>query len=504
MKTKNLAKENIYLRIQSRGIVYSVAMGVLDEKLTIKIPLKDIPQGIVEVTLFNQNCEPIAERLMYVNPQKKLNIKAILDKSDYLKREKVSLNIKVTDQDNKPVVAHLGVSVFDQLYQNKLDSKNIMTHYYLSTELKGKIYDPEYYFNEKHTDRHEALDLLVLTQGWRRYVWNENNLKERNAHFQKFLTDSIVGHLGLENPNKKTAELTPKIVMIFTADFVNGKDVFTTDSNGIFSINSNHLKLGERGYLYIKPMTAEKPKQIINIKDNSFANINSTRKEVTINYPFSKLQDKTVKDIRETWMQINDIQKLDEVVISTKNKKVFRDKYLGTLDSLARLDSGSSDFVCLAGTRPILNCFMQNHHDGKTRSPVNGETVAVLLGKNKEILGSDYPHQAYFGAKEIIYSDSSQNLTEEQLLKKFNLKMMKGYYGKREFYQAIYDEVTITDPLPDYRNTLFWKSDVITNEQGEASIEFYCSDVNTVFKGIIEGVSGDGLLGIENFEFKVK
>lgn len=503
-KNSNTINENIYLRLQSRGVVYNVAMGTLKEKLIIKIPLKDIPQGIAEVTLFNENIEPIAERLIYVNQQKKLNVNVELDKSEYQKREKVNLKIKVTNQDNQAVIAHLGISVFDQLYRNKLNSRNILTHYYLSTQLNGKIYDPGYYFNKENIDRHEVLDLLLLTQGWRRYVWNESNLREHNSLFKTLLSESPVGHLRLENPNKKVAELDPKIVMIFTSDALKGKDLLAADSMGIFSINSDHLKMAEGGYLYLKPMTPEKPKYLINIKDDAFGVINSSRKEINTNYSLPKLQKQPIDDTKETKIQLNNIQKLDEIIIATKNEKVFRDKYLGNLDSLSRLNSGNSDFICLAGTRPILNCFMQNHHEGKTRTPVDGEKVAVLLGKNNEILGSDYPQQVYFGTKEIIYKDANQNLTEEQLLKKFNLKMMKGYYGKREFYQAVYDAITAEDPFPDYRNTLFWKPDIITNEQGEASIEFYCSDINTVCTGTIEGVSGDGLLGTENFEFKVR
>lgn len=89
-------------------------------------------------------------------------------------------------------------------------------------------------------------------------------------------------------------------------------------------------------------------------------------------------------------------------------------------------------------------------------------------------------------------------------MKKFNQKMLKGYYGKREFYHAVYDQVTISDPFPDYRNTLFWKPDVITDQNGEATIDFYCSDINSSFLGNIEGVSGTGLLGMENFKFRVR
>jgi hypothetical protein len=86
----------------------------------------------------------------------------------------------------------------------------------------------------------------------------------------------------------------------------------------------------------------------------------------------------------------------------------------------------------------------------------------------------------------------------------FNVVMIEGYYGKKVFYEAVYDEVTITDSLADFRNTLFWKSDIITNEQGEANVDFFCSDINSLFMGNIEGVSGNGLLGADNFEFKVR
>ncbi|MCP2028552.1 hypothetical protein L1276_003722 [Flavobacterium sp. HSC-32F16] len=498
-------KKNVFLRVQSRGTVYSVAIGILEDELTIKIPLKELPQGISEVTLFNENVEPIAERLIYVNQQKKLNIEGVIDKNEYQKREKATLKIKVTDENRNPVIAHLGVSVVDQLYINKTDSRNIMTHYYLSSELNGQIYDPGYYFNKNNANRESALDLLLLTQGWRRYVWNENNLKEHNALFKTILSDSISGNLGLENPNKKSPEEISKIVMVFTSNPSKGQDVFTANPNGSFAITSNHLKMGEGQNLFIKPMTAEKPKYIIKLKDNSFDVINSSRKQLNSNFPLEKIVKENFDDTSKIVMRLNHLQKLDEVVVGDKNKKVFRNKYLGTLDSLSRLNSRNSDFVCLEGgpSRPILNCFMNNHHEGKTRAPKNGEKVVVLLGKNREILGTDYPHQNYYGTREIIYKSPDQDLTEEQLLQKFNLKMIKGYYGKREFYEAVYDKVTINDPFPDYRNTLFWKPDVVTNEQGEAVIDFYCSDINTVFLGQIEAVNGTGLLGMENFKLKV-
>ena len=57
--------------------------------------------------------------------------------------------------------------------------------------------------------------------------------------------------------------------------------------------------------------------------------------------------------------------------------------------------------------------------------------------------------------------------------------------------------------IPDYRNTLPWATNVLTDRNGEAQLELFCSDIYTGFVGIIEGVSGEGMLGSEEFEFKV-
>src|SRR5690606_20235802 len=99
----------------------------------INMPLNDVPQGIAEVTLFNEDLMPIAERLVYIKQDQQLRIKTILNKSEYHTREKVTLKIKATDEYEQSVIAHLGLSIYDGIYQNNLDTKNSLTHYQLST-----------------------------------------------------------------------------------------------------------------------------------------------------------------------------------------------------------------------------------------------------------------------------------------------------------------------------------------------------------------------------------
>jgi hypothetical protein len=58
--------------------------------------------------------------------------------------------------------------------------------------------------------------------------------------------------------------------------------------------------------------------------------------------------------------------------------------------------------------------------------------------------------------------------------------------------------------LPDFRNTLLWEPSVITDDKGEATLTFFCSDIYTDFIGRIEGVGGDGLLDSQYFKFTVR
>ncbi|MFA9195391.1 hypothetical protein AAGV33_13335 [Flavobacterium sp. FBOR7N2.3] len=490
--------EKVFLRLQLRGVVYSIATGMLKKELTIKIPLKEVPQGIAEVTLFNENALPIAERLVFVKQDQKLNIQTKLNKSEFITRDKANLKIKVTDENGQAVVAHLGLSVYDAIYQNKQDAKNIQSHYLLSTQLKGNIYNPAYYFDEKNKDRKEALDLVLLTQGWRNYVWNENNLKEKSL-ISPVVFDEIKGKVQLVKPDKKAADSTPKAMILFAADENREQELMMTDAAGFFTIGSKNLKIGEGGYTYMKLMTPEKPKYQISIKDNSFEVINNERKNKTIIYPFPEIEKINPKEI-SPFIGRESINKLKEVVITSKKKgQVFRDKYIGKLDSLYRIQSPTVDFFCPLTN--YLNCprCKDGCHSSDRLKPVEG---GVYINTSRYVWIVQCHSYLNDDRNEVVYH--YPNLTEAELLAFFNMTMLEGYYGKKVFYEAVYDEVTSMDSTPDYRNTLFWKSDIITDEKGEAVVDFFCSDINSLFIGNLEGVSGTGLLGTENFEFRVR
>ena len=260
---------------QMRGMVCCVAKGMLKDRLKIKMPLAEFPyQGIVEFTLFDNAMKPVAERLVYVHPEKKLHIRIVPEKESYALREKAALHIKVTDDKNRPVKVNLGISVFDKAYSNPVDPVNILTHCYLSSQIRGAVHRPSYYFDEKNKDRVQAMDLLLLTQGWRRYIWEFNGPVYQG---EAFLSDDISG-VQVTGGRKKSREKQgdKQLVQVTGAE---GNSAFLwTDSVGHFTIDTNRMKELRGGYIYLKPMLSKEFKPELEIVDY-FPVIDSVRRK---------------------------------------------------------------------------------------------------------------------------------------------------------------------------------------------------------------------------------
>ncbi|WP_278704720.1 hypothetical protein [Parabacteroides goldsteinii] len=504
-QTEGSPAQDVCLVGQVRGMICCVAKGVLKDRLKIKMPLSEFfYQGIAEFTLFNGDMQPVAERLVYVHPEKKLQINIEPDKKTYVLREKATLKIKVTDGNGVPVKTNLGLSVFDKAYINSADPVNILTHCYLSSQIRGKIHNPLYYFDEKNSDRKEALDLLLLTQGWRRYVWNA---AEPDYQGGPFLTDEINGIQTLQSKKKdKQNEGAEQLIQIFGAE---GNSQFIwTDSTGHFMIDTDKMKALQGGYVYLKPMLSKEFKPTLELVDY-FPLIDSIKKNRPHHYPIAELSYHKKEQILDLPVISSDSTiLLNEVTITAKGHKPFRDKMMGRLDSLAQVNLGP--WVCKHGWLENYKEGYTHHHDPRYCPCVvdDGEPrTAPVIGKQYIIMKAEYYTCGAKGGwcfkpldrQTITYQGVLY--TEEELLRMNNLWRTKGYYASREFYQP--DEVDMSLSTPDARNTLLWQPSVITDEKGEATVSFYCSDINTGFVGIAEGVDGMGLLGTGKCEFRV-
>lgn len=306
----------------------------------------------------------------------------------------------------------------------------------------------------------------------------------------------------------------------FLADGVRGKDLaerlqfiqaFTplsdtclvmTDSLGRFEIDPLVMEK-KQGNIYLKPLI-KKTKAKLAI-ENPFDSIDyyqrGRQRYLPQNYFYEV--DNSEHDVIDGFGTVM----LKDIYVTAKRQSPYRDKVMGSLDSLAILASGEWVCNCKAdGTNGYLNDYHgYSHHpegyyppkpDLKRRLPKRGEIYRLIKyepgGPNgKWLLKMDPYNIVYHGPQ----------YTEDDLLKMYGLSKAQGYYPRREFYEP--DPTEFSTPMPDPRNTLQWNPAVLTDENGKAEISFTTSDVNNEFVGIVEAVDGTGLLGYHTFTFRV-
>lgn len=129
--------------------------------------------GVARVTLFDQNLNPLAERLVFRNRRQRLDVKVETDKKSYVPRGQVALNITTKDSSGKAVPAELTLAVVDDTVISFADDKSahLLSRLLLETELPGKIEEPNFYTDLTEEKSALALDMLMGTRGYRRFEW---------------------------------------------------------------------------------------------------------------------------------------------------------------------------------------------------------------------------------------------------------------------------------------------------------------------------------------------
>lgn len=146
-----------------------------NDKAYISISKEKLLSGVQQITLFTDKGKILAERMLFVrndNMPNNINIAINSDKKSYKPFEKIKIETKVTDTAGNPVETFMSLAVRDGDIDNGSNySDNICTDLLLSSDLKGYIANPDYYFESDDEKHNKALDLLMMVQGWRRYEW---------------------------------------------------------------------------------------------------------------------------------------------------------------------------------------------------------------------------------------------------------------------------------------------------------------------------------------------
>lgn len=539
-----------------RGQLIFMAKGNETQKsFGLSIPQNKIPDdGIVQITLMNAKGEPLCERLVFNNQNKQINLKIIPDKANYKIREKVTANLEATDGEGKPVEGNFSVAVTDasQVIAEP-HQENLLSYLLLSSDvsnlsgadyysaLRGNIEQPAYYFDKENTEANRHLDILMMTQGWRRFLWRD--LMANNDPSMNYLLETGLEVTGKAlKPNGKIADNVTLTLVLKNDKKIPQFLTTTTDS------------LGRYGF-YILDFFDSTQVLVQGVKKNGGKNL-----EVTINPPKPAQKVRIVKtpynplefdaqDLADFLKKANDAlelekklklnkdQMLQEVVVNAKKyDEPDARKIYGKSNNSIKVDN----IIC-AGATSVFQ-IIQGRIAGVQVSPNGSGGYSVIIRGVSTIMGSTEPLylldgmpvdadalisispcdvdniDILKGAEAAIFGSRSSNGVIAILTKRggnnydyskdpvsgVTIQKRMGYNFAREFYAPKY-EVAIPDHVrPDFRSTLHWQPNVRTNESGKATITYWNTDAKAKMRIVAEGVSTQGFVGVAKVEYEVK
>ena len=170
-----LEKETPFLLVgHTRGIPYFAKKGTLyNNSGQIEIDKSSFPSGIGTFTLFIDE-KPYAERLVYIDNNDQIDINVNLSKDQFKSGEKVDLKVKATHPDGTPAIGSFAISaseVLPNFQSNHLN--NIQNYLLLSSDIHGQLPKNTDYIDPKNPNKQLFTDLLLMTNGWRRFSWDD-------------------------------------------------------------------------------------------------------------------------------------------------------------------------------------------------------------------------------------------------------------------------------------------------------------------------------------------
>jgi alpha-2-macroglobulin-like protein len=171
---RNPGPAHLLLRFKD-SIVWQQKLQLAAGNTALKLPIESLPIGVAQVIVEDEQQQPFAERLVFLNPHRQAYLRIKTQKEDYLPLGEVKIDIEAKDETGKPLDGIFSLAVVDDLHWTNADDKqdNILSRLLLSAELRGKIDEPFFYFKPNEPKAALALDLVMLTHGWRKFSWKE-------------------------------------------------------------------------------------------------------------------------------------------------------------------------------------------------------------------------------------------------------------------------------------------------------------------------------------------
>ena len=527
-----------YLILQNNGVItYAAKMRLNSQVTSASVPTGKFPAGVYQISLLTAAGEALTERLAFVYRPNELKINLKTDKQTYGVRQKVSATVNV-QKDNLPAEGNFSVSVIDEtrVPSNESDETTILSSLLLSSELRGYVEKPNYYFTQFDEKKLADLDLLLLTQGYRGYTYKEiiNNtvpklflLPEQGIAISGTLRYNngmpvSKGNIRLIIPDKSFGvSAVTSADGRFRFENVNFTDSSKITISAVNNVNSKNMVITMDGTPFpTVNANVNMPEEVLNIDSTLNTYLQHSKRE---HFDGRLIQEVVIKskvvEKKSSHMDYSALSGLSMMANSQVSSERFK---------------GCNNFLqCLQGSAMGLT-FMNNEFY-ITRDYNQGKQVPVQIyvrdmPVDVNFLNSINPMEVE--SVEIFYNDGVSginrrtqtngvvvvNMRAEPKGTKMSLSQLKelfpdrntltykpqGYVKVKQFYTPKYTVAASSLNKPDLRTTIYWNPALITDKNGNTVFEFFNGDLKGTYKAVIEGIDKDGRLGRAVIRYTVK
>ena len=503
------------------------------QNITAKFPKTKLPAGIIQITLFSPENRPVCERLIFVHQHdSEIKTEITAGKKVYARKEKVQLNFKTTLND-QPVQGSFSVVVTNAtaIKPDSLNESNIFTSLLLTSDLSGYVEKPNYYFLSKDKKTLEDLDNLLLTQGWRRFLWKEiidNSIAK--IRYQPEKTLQISGKV-----LTKGGKVIPKSRITLINSSGGGLSIDTlTDEAGGF--NFDNLSFSDSTKFIVQAVT-DKNKRNLEIKLDVAGNQVISRNkntgdlEINVNETIASYlqQSESFFDqmLRNGMLQKSTL--LKEINITAKKNPARNSSNLNgpgnadlvivadqlqTCQTITQcLERGGLAGLLIKDGLPYISRFgntnpMQLFLDGinidsatfLNINPADIQAIEILKDLSKTAI---YGRSASESGVIIL---TTKRAGDANFVPKNTPGMVvvepKGYSLIKEFYSPNY-EVEGAANIDDHRSTIYWNPNIVTSKNGTANITFFNANEPGLYRIVVEGMDLRGNLSHATYEYSV-
>ncbi len=470
------------------------------------------PAGITHFLLIDGNRNIHSERLVFSLPQQSLaKASVIFDKNSYNKRDKIDMDIALSDFTGSPLKGNFSISVTDMKDVQQDTTSNIVSSMLLTSELKGYIESPLSYLNDNKNSSF-LLDLLMMTQGWRRYnipeIIKGNNTN--SLRYEPELGEKISGKVN----GYFSALKGGKISLLAVKDSLIGTEMAEVDGKGKFFFDKLDYPNGSH---FIVQAQNKKGSSKVFIELDSLKSYPQPRLFSLPPFEEPKIKESYLTKMDQKYTIENGMRvyNLAEIVVTAKKKStVFSESpfyspltskvlteddvneghFVSIFDLLRRLPGVSTigDEVQYRGKTPmvILDNVPEESFDYQR---INVEDVKEVFISPATSVAAFYGSAAANGA--LIINTKKGFVQRNRLNSNMQVAAPIGYQQYVEFYSPTYEtEAKKGNTTPDLRTTIYWNPSVVTDENGKAHISFYAADATTNYGFTIEGVASNGNL----------